>query len=143
MSSDEEPLTIGDVARATGLAASAVRYYESIGLIPPVPRESGWRRFDRAVLDRIALVQLATGLGFRLEEVKQLLDAMDEGGPNPMSDLAAAKVPELEARLADLQRTLAFMNAATQCDCATLQECAEAAPLLEVSPEGENRAISR
>ena len=117
-------LTIGDVARRTGLAASALRYYESIGLLPPPEREGGWRRFDPSVVDRIGLIQLATEAGFRLDEVKLLLDAMDQQLPNPLADLARAKLPELEASLERMQVLVAWMRAASECRCPSFAECA-------------------
>src|SRR5438477_7923896 len=65
-------LTISEVARQVGIQASAIRYYERIGLLPPAQRISGQRRYDSTALYRLAIVQRARQLGFTLEEIRQL-----------------------------------------------------------------------
>src|SRR5207248_5270975 len=65
-------LTISQVARQIGLQASAIRYYEQIGLLPPAQRLSGQRRYDSTVLHRLAIIQRARQLGFTLTEIRQL-----------------------------------------------------------------------
>ncbi|MEN0061175.1 MAG: MerR family transcriptional regulator [Myxococcota bacterium] len=134
--SRRELLTVGDVAQAAGMAPSAVRYYESIGLLPRPERRGGWRRYDPSVVERIRLIQAATRAGFRLEEAKILLDAMDAGDVNPMAELARARLPELEASLARLQGMVALMRMASDCRCPSLADCAE---LLTQTPDGPPR----
>ena len=65
-------LTISEVAQQVGLQASAVRYYEQIGLLPPAQRVSGQRRYDTTALYRLAIIQWARRLGFTLDEIRQL-----------------------------------------------------------------------
>src|SRR5258708_36611049 len=65
-------LTISEVARQVALRASAIRYYEQIGLVPPAERISGQRRYDATALYRLAVIQRARQLGFTLEEVREL-----------------------------------------------------------------------
>src|ERR1700681_891332 len=65
-------LTISEVARQVGLQASAIRYYERIGLLPRAPRMSGQRRYDVTALYRLAVIQRARQLGFTLDEVREL-----------------------------------------------------------------------
>src|SRR5215470_679209 len=65
-------LTISQVARQVGLQASAIRYYEQIGLLPPAQRVSGQRRYDATALYRLAIIQRARQLGFTLDEIRQL-----------------------------------------------------------------------
>src|SRR5258707_540284 len=65
-------LTISEVARQAGLQASAIRYYEQIGLLPRAQRVSGQRRYDATALYRLAIIQHARQLGFTLEEIRQL-----------------------------------------------------------------------
>jgi MerR family transcriptional regulator, redox-sensitive transcriptional activator SoxR len=65
-------LTISEAARQVGLQASAIRYYEQIGLLPPAQRMSGQRRYDTTVLYRLAIIQWARRLGFTLDEIRQL-----------------------------------------------------------------------
>src|SRR3981081_4896610 len=65
-------LTISEVARQVGLQASAIRYYERIGLLPQAPRMSGQRRDDTPALYRLAIIQRARQLGFTLTEIRHL-----------------------------------------------------------------------
>src|SRR5215469_9238413 len=65
-------LTISEVARQVGLQASAIRYYERIGLLPKAERVSGQRRYDSTVLYRLAIIQRARELGFTLDEIRHL-----------------------------------------------------------------------
>src|SRR5437016_12892458 len=65
-------LTISEVARQVGLQASAIRYYERIGLLPRAPRMSGQRRYDTTALYRLAIIQRARQLGFTLTEIRHL-----------------------------------------------------------------------
>src|SRR5258708_12956764 len=65
-------LSISEVARQVGLKASAIRYYERIGLLPRAPRISGQRRYDTAALYRLAIIQRARQLGFTLTEIRHL-----------------------------------------------------------------------
>ena len=74
-------LNIGELARKAGLQTSAVRYYESIGLMPPPPRASGWRRYDPAALDRLQVIRAAREVGFSIAEVSMLLNGFQKGTP--------------------------------------------------------------
>jgi len=65
-------LTISDVARQVGLAPSAIRYYEKIGILPPPMRSSGQRRYDSTAVYLLAVIQRARQLGFTLDEIRQL-----------------------------------------------------------------------
>ena len=76
-------ITIGEVASRTGLATSALRYYEREGLIPPAPKEDGRRVYDPDVLDRIAVIQLAKEAGITIAETKQLPDRLGADDPPP------------------------------------------------------------
>ena len=66
-------LTIGEVADRTGLATSAIRYYEAEGLVHPVRNSGGQRRFDRGDIRRLSFVQIAQGLGFSVREIRAWL----------------------------------------------------------------------
>ena len=69
-------LSIGQVARHSGLRASAIRYYESEGLIPKAARKSGRRVYDADILDHSLFVRLAFGAGFRIGEIKPIVYGM-------------------------------------------------------------------
>ena len=77
---DEATLTIGQIARQAGLKTSAIRYYESVGLLPEPRRESGQRRYGNATLRRLRVIDVAKRAGFSLDEARVLL-ANGEGGP--------------------------------------------------------------
>ena len=75
----DPPFTIGEVASRAGVAASAIRYYESIGLLPKPERESGQRRYDESVLGRLGFIGVAQAAGFKLPEIKELVGQIDGG----------------------------------------------------------------
>lgn len=67
-------MNIGDVSRRSGLPAKTIRYYEDIGLIRPLRRENGYRRFERKDVHKLAFLQRARSLGFTIEDCRTLLD---------------------------------------------------------------------
>jgi MerR family transcriptional regulator, redox-sensitive transcriptional activator SoxR len=118
--------SIGQVANAAGIAASAIRYYEKIGLIPGPGRKSGHRRYSREVFSRLTLIQLCKQLGFDLAEVKTLLDGVARGdrSTKPFRQLAAKKLPKVEESIAQAQLMRDLLVQATTCACPSLDECA-------------------
>ncbi|HVL65059.1 MAG TPA: MerR family transcriptional regulator [Actinomycetota bacterium] len=92
---------IGEAAARAGVAPSALRYYESEGLLPPAERVSGRRVYPPGVVDRVALIQTAQAAGFSLAEIRSLIRS---GGTN--LDGALERAFRLEARAAALRRWL-------------------------------------
>src|SRR5687768_5719384 len=88
-------LTIGQLASRTGLATSAIRYYERRGVLPPAERVSGQRRYGPEAVRRLEIVGVAQRAGFTLDEARVLLDS-----GAPLRELAARKLPEVEALIA-------------------------------------------
>lgn len=132
--------SIGQVATAAGLAPSAIRYYEKMGLIPGPSRRSGHRRYSREVFSRLALIQLCKQLGFELTEVKTVLDGLTKGDRSTkrFKQLAVEKLPKVEASIAQAQLMRDLLIQATSCSCPTLDECAsraERAGVLACLPE--------
>jgi MerR family transcriptional regulator, redox-sensitive transcriptional activator SoxR len=121
-------LPIGEVARRAQLAASAIRYYERQGLIPPADRRGGKRVFDESVLDRLALIGVAKAAGFRVAEIQAFLRGLGRTAPpGPRwRALAERKSEELTARRAEIARMERVLAAVTRCRCPTLEECARA-----------------
>jgi MerR family redox-sensitive transcriptional activator SoxR len=119
-------MTIGEVARRAGIRTSAIRYYESVGLLPEPPRTGGQRRYDGDVLTRLALVRMAQEAGFTIDEVRTFLSGFpDETPPSTRwRELALRKLPEVEARIARLQTVRAVLDESLHCDCLTLDACA-------------------
>src|SRR2546428_11023433 len=79
----DKTLSIGKVARTTGVAATTIRYYEAIGVLPmPSRAASGFRRYDQPGVERLRFVRRARALGLPLQELKTLVRSMN-GGPRP------------------------------------------------------------
>jgi MerR family redox-sensitive transcriptional activator SoxR len=114
-------LSISHVARATGLRTSALRYYESIGLLPPPPREGGKRRYDATALHRLTLIGRARQLGFSLREIRQLTSEFPAGAR--WSRLAARKLEETRALLTRLEGMRDELVKIQRCSCPTIDEC--------------------
>ena len=96
---DEATLTIGQVARRAGLKTSAIRYYESVGLLPEARRESGQRRYGDETLRRLQVIEVAKRAGFSLERGARAPLSTGDGGPPAhaqLRDLAARKLPEVD-----------------------------------------------
>jgi MerR family redox-sensitive transcriptional activator SoxR len=113
-------MTIGEVAKRTGLRASAIRFYESAGLLPKPVRSSGQRRYDAGILDRIAVLERAKACGFTLPEITTLF--YDQGSHSAKwRRLAEQKIAELDSAL---QRIATMKDLLSRgCACATTNEC--------------------
>ncbi len=118
-------LAIGEVARATGIAVSAVRYYEDIGLISAAGRIGGKRRFDPATVGRVRFVLQARQSGFTLDEIGTILD--DDTGE--WRTLVDRKLEELTERRDRLDAMIATLAEVRQCGCGAVGSCPLVAPL--------------
>src|SRR5215475_2871201 len=113
-------MTIGEVAKRTGLHASAIRYYERTGLLPQPVRTSGQRRYDTTVLNRIAVLERAKACGFTLTEIAILFN--DHGGHSiKWRRLAEKKIAELDASLERIASMKDLLG--RKCQCANADEC--------------------
>lgn len=115
-------LTIGEVARQTGVAATALRYYEQIGLVPEPARLGGQRRYDDSILARLEVIALCKAAGFSLEEI-QLLFADDAPGRPVSRALAGAKLAEIDAQIESLVRARAVIEWGMRCTCPSIDSC--------------------
>jgi MerR family redox-sensitive transcriptional activator SoxR len=118
-------MTIGQVAKASGLSASAIRFYEKEGLLPQPVRASGQRRYDRRVLERLALLEFAKECGFALREVRTLLNAFADDAPlsERLRGVAQRKIAELDVKAQRIARSKERIQRAVQCRCGDLGEC--------------------
>jgi MerR family redox-sensitive transcriptional activator SoxR len=120
----QREMRIGEVAARAGIAGSRIRYYEQIGLLPAPERISGQRRYDERVLRRLSVIDVAQRAGLSLAEIGELV----HHGNDPMSDrlhaVAERRLPEIDALIERATRVRAWMQAATSCDCARIDECA-------------------
>lgn len=126
-------MSIGEVARRAGVATSLIRYYERIGLLPEPARSSGQRRYDAEVLGRLGFIGVAQSAGFKLREIRQLIDGPD-GLAEPMRALSRDKLAEVEALLERAQAMKGWLEVAQECGCVSVAECAL------FPPAGEARA---
>jgi MerR family redox-sensitive transcriptional activator SoxR len=118
-------LSIGDVARATGLSASALRYYEKVGLLPAPPRRSRRRCYDERVFGRIELIRVALDAGFTIRETRTFLSGF--GADTPPAErwraLAERKLPEVERAIERTQRMKLLLESGFRCRCLQLADC--------------------
>ncbi|MBV8552741.1 MAG: redox-sensitive transcriptional activator SoxR [Acidobacteriaceae bacterium] len=124
-------LTISEVSRRSGVAASALRFYEERGLIKSERAGSGHRRYPRAVLRRIAFIVFAQRMGLTLEEVGAELAKLPENRVPERSDWAKMSrnwTRRIDERIAELERLRAGLTRCIGCGCLSLQECQLANP---------------
>lgn len=115
----EENLTIGKVARLTEVGIETLRFYEREGLIPEPPRrDSGYRQYPPATIDRVRFIKRAKDLGFTLAEIKELLN-LSVGPKTTCADVKRKtdeKIKEVDTKIADLKRIKRALNRLTdQC----------------------------
>ena len=113
----QDALPIGKLARRAGLAASAIRYYESIGLLPEPYRVHGQRRYGDATVKRLEFIAAAQRAGLTLREIGELGDGFD------VRALATRKLPEAKAELKLARERKRWLDAARECDCGSPDEC--------------------
>lgn len=132
-------LSIGALAARTGLAVSAIRYYESQGLITPWRNSGGQRRFQRADIRRLSFVRIAQQFSFSLIEIRELLDQLpDRRAPTP-EDWAAISAKfrdRLNVRIETLQRLRDNLDGCIGCGCLSLPKCALYNPDDKVKAKG-------
>ena len=123
-------MTIGDVASRAGLTASAIRYYERVGVLPAPRRVNGQRRYGPEVLDRLAVLRLAQACGFHLEEVRTLLQGFQttEKPSERWRKLAERKRQELDQQMKDLAIMRRLVERVAECECFDLAECGRSVP---------------
>jgi MerR family redox-sensitive transcriptional activator SoxR len=126
-----ELLTIGDVARRSGVAASALRFYEDRGLITSERAGSGHRRFPRPMLRRIAFIVFAQRIGLSLEEIGAELEKLPPDRAPTRGDwsrLSGSWTSRIDERIAELDRLKAGLTECIGCGCLSLDRCQLANP---------------
>jgi DNA-binding transcriptional MerR regulator len=119
-------MTISQLARLGGVAASAIRYYERIGLLPPAVRHGGQRRFDRTALYRLAIIARARSCGFSLEEMRGLFFGFRRSlsASERWRKMSGRKLQELEESRRHIEEMEELLRRiAGRCRCETLEEC--------------------
>jgi MerR family redox-sensitive transcriptional activator SoxR len=121
-----ELMTIGDVAKRSGVAASALRFYEERGLITSERVGTGHRRFRRPVLRRIAFIVFAQRIGLTLEEIAaELRDLPADRAPNrrDWAKLSGSWSARIDERIAELERLKRGLTECIGCGCLSLDRC--------------------
>jgi MerR family redox-sensitive transcriptional activator SoxR len=119
-------LTIGEVSRRSGVAASALRFYEERGLIGSERASSGHRRYPRAVLRRIAFIVFAQKVGLTLEQIGAELATLPRHRAPTRRDwsrLSRGWTARIEERIAELERLKAGLTECIGCGCLSLERC--------------------
>lgn len=127
MQRGNELLTIGELAARTGLSVSAVRFYEAKGLVRPLRTSGNQRRFLRSDIRRLSFALIAQQLGFTLPQVAAELDRLPQGRTPSAADwkrISGSFRKVIEARVAQLQRTLDDLDGCIGCGCLSLKKCA-------------------
>lgn len=124
-----ETLSIGEVAAAAGIQTSAIRYYESIGVLPEPERVSGQRRYEPGILNHLGFIDVAQRAGFSLDEIRKLIaDSEEERASESLQELARDKLPDIEALIVRAETMKGWLEAAGTCECPTLDLCVLFAP---------------
>jgi MerR family redox-sensitive transcriptional activator SoxR len=118
---DPDLLSISEVAAATGLQSSALRYYEKAGLLRPAARVGGRRQYDPSILQRLAAIALLQEAGFTIAEVRQLLGS--GSSHQRLRSMAEHKITEIDAHVARLATARELLVSALQCDCSGIDTC--------------------
>lgn len=134
-----EGLSIGALAARTGLAVSAIRYYEAQGLIRPWRNAGGQRRFARSDLRRLSFVMIAQQFGFTLPQIKAELDRLPGGRTPTKADwarISAGFRAALDAKIDTLTRLRDNLDGCIGCGCLSLPSCALYNPTDRASNRG-------
>jgi MerR family transcriptional regulator, redox-sensitive transcriptional activator SoxR len=135
-----ESFGIGEVARISGKAPSAIRYYESIGLLPAPARMSGRRRYPEAVVRSLAVIDTAQRAGLSLDDIRLLLhaSAADAKAVERLREVAERRLPVLREAIARAELVREWLEQAANCRCPTLETC----PLFEQPSPLPERQLS-
>ena len=132
-------LTVGEMSQRTGVAVSALHYYEAEGLIQSWRTASNHRRYDRGELRRVSIIRIAQSLGVPLSEVKDVLDTLPRGRPVRKDDWSRAAAPwqaALNERISLLERLRDQLDSCIGCGCLSLESCPLYNPGDELAGEG-------
>jgi len=119
-------LPIGDIAKRTGLAVSAIRYYEEMKLVHPLRNAGGHRQFRRADIRRLSFVRIAQQFDFSIADIRAVLDRLPEGrAPNKRDweGISRAFRADLDARIETLQKLRDNLDGCIGCGCLSLRTC--------------------
>lgn len=121
----EKRMAIGEVARRAGINASAIRYYEKVGLLAKPERVNGRRRYEPEVLELLAVVRVAQHAGFTIAETRSLLHGFSAETPpsERWRQLAADKLGQLEIQIDRALAMKRLLERGLRCECSSLEDC--------------------
>ncbi|PWE18091.1 redox-sensitive transcriptional activator SoxR [Marinicauda salina] len=137
-------LAIGELARRTGLSVSAIRFYESQGLVSAMRNRGGQRRFPRSDIRRLSFILIAQQLGLTIAEIRDVLSDLPEARTPDRADwakISAAIRTRIEARIAELTRMRDHLDGCIGCGCLSLDVCALYNPEDRVARKGPGPRI--
>jgi MerR family transcriptional regulator, redox-sensitive transcriptional activator SoxR len=120
-------LSISEVARQFGLRTSALRYYEQVGLLRPIPRVRGQRCYDPAAVQRVAVISASRRAGLSVMEIAGLFSRLRSGVPVDQAwrELSACKIDELERRKQQISAAQDALRRLRNCKCSSVEMCGE------------------
>jgi MerR family redox-sensitive transcriptional activator SoxR len=118
-------LSIGEVARRTGIRPSALRYYEEVGLLPRTPRTGGRRRYGEQAVQMVELLRFAQQAGFTLDEIRKLFHGFDAKARlgerwRLLAEAKLRELDELQARIVGMRRAI---EQGLACGCMRIEDC--------------------
>jgi MerR family transcriptional regulator, redox-sensitive transcriptional activator SoxR len=134
-----ERLAIGEVSARSGMAASALRYYEDQGLISSERTTGGARRYPRSVLRRLAVIRAARNVGLSLPEIRSALATLPPGRPPTATDWARLSQgwrDRLDEQIAALSKLRDGLSSCIGCGCLSIDRCALSNPGDAAAREG-------
>lgn len=120
-------LTIGEVAQRTGLAISAIRFYEEKGLVEPIRTSGNQRRFLRSDIRRLSFILIAQKLGLSLSEIEEALAGLPQGRTPNAADwkrISGEVKKRIDAQIAALEKVREDLDGCIGCGCLSLKKCA-------------------
>lgn len=116
---------IGAIAQKAGIQASAIRFYEHLGLLKSPARINGRRRYDSDVLPQLRAIQVAQQAGFTLNEIGTLFSGFSEDTPvsDRWRDMATRKIAEVDTLITKAQRMKQVLKEGLRCGCVELEDC--------------------
>ena len=135
----DHELTIGAVSARTGVAPSALRFYEAEGLLHATRSEGGQRRYPRDTLRRVSFIRVAQQVGLRLDEIREALASLPEHRTPTDKDwerLSRAWRPRLDAQIGLLERLRDRLDGCIGCGCLSMRHCQLLNPGDELAARG-------
>jgi MerR family redox-sensitive transcriptional activator SoxR len=133
------PLTIGELSRRSGVAPSALRFYEDQRLIFSLRTSGNQRRYDRSTLRRVAFIRAAQRVGLRLDEITAALDSLPDGRTPSRTDWARLSEnwrPRINQQIERLERLRDKLDGCIGCGCLSLETCSLQNPDDVIAPRG-------